>query len=155
MLLDLQREPREGQGLYVGEILDQRSPLQRRDRIVAVNGPSIESLLARPMPGTAQPPVELAYLLDRESEFIELSHRLAARNLLPSLLTNWPGYLFLIYMLAMAVFAYLRRPDLPAARGLLRATSLIFSSDVVFFLGLQPAHLSLWIRELEPKGTQP
>ena len=38
---------------------------------------------------------------------------------------------------------YIKRPELPSARGLLLLASLIFGSGVAFFLGLQPSDLLL------------
>lgn len=143
VLLDLHNEPPGGQGLYVGEVIGAGSPLQVGDLVLSVNGRSVDALLASPRFTNfgGRTGAEIGYLAERDSQRIELEHGLQRLNVLAGLRANWSSYLFLIYMLAMAVFVFARRPDLPAARGLLWAGTLVIASGLVFFLGLQPAEL--------------
>lgn len=143
VLLDLQNEPPGEEGLYVGEVIAAGAPLRPGELLVSVNGRTVDALLADPKFSNlkARPGTPIHYLAERGSQLVEIEHRLQHPNVLAGLRANWSSYLFLIYMLAIAVMVFARRPELPAARGLLWAGSLIFASGLVFFLGLQPVDL--------------
>lgn len=143
VLLDLSADPPGSGGLYVAAAGSLNSELRAGDLLLAVNGQPLEARLGLP---PAAAPAEsdgghIRYLVERGGSTLEVTQTLQRYSPVEAVASNWPSFLSLLYLELVAVFVYLRRPDLPAARSMLLFSSLMFSSGPAFFLGLHPVDL--------------
>ncbi len=133
-----------------GFLLRQRSAgdgqLQADDILVAIEGKTVDAWLSAERLGTAGPARaqaagSLRYSVVRDGNLRDVRVALSVPNLLDLIRDSWITYLYLIYLLGVSLLIFFRRPHLPAARGLLYLSSVIFGSGVIFFLGIQPLDL--------------
>lgn len=141
--LDMAAGPADGQGLNIGESGDPLSRLRTGDQLLAINGQPVNALLgvSRPTGAGAIDDDLVRYRVRRGSRTLELAQPLSRADPTVNIAANWPSFLFVLYLELVAVFVYVRRPQLATARVLLLYASLTLSSGLVFFLGLHPVDL--------------
>lgn len=119
--------------------------LRNGDLLLELEGRSVDAWLAHAV--SLSPPTDLTevsaltFTVERQGAQHELRVPLGPYPLWDAFLENWSTYLYLIYLEAISVLVFLRRPTLPAARILLLLSSAILGSGTIFFLGLQPSDL--------------
>lgn len=140
-------------GLTVEPLVVHEHAIHPGDRILALDGDSLESWLraALFLEHSESPPTEeseTATLL-RGDEQIELEVPLLRYPLDVALTRKWSIFLFAPYLWAMSLFVFVRRHNDAAARLFLLLGTLVFANITVFSLGLQASELrQAWLVRL-------
>lgn len=123
------REPRPG-GLQTG------------DRVLAIGGRSPDDWLAALwQPGGPPAAAALEYVVQRGGAVVTFSQPLTRSSAASLLHDNWAYFVFILYLLGVALVIIVRRPHLPAAQMLLLISAAIAGSALAYFGGLRPSDL--------------
>lgn len=132
------------EGLGVSPIPGAETPLTDGDRIVAIEGTSLESWLLtdRPPPNAAIGDT-IAYEVIRDGSLIEIDVPLRAFPLATILLESAGTVLFVVVTFLMAAYVYARRPHAPGAAPLLVVGSSLVGSSIPWMLRFQAIDMAL------------
>ncbi len=127
-------------GLEVGA--SDSTTLRQGDVVVSVNGVELDAWLRG---STARPALHvedtLHYGVLRDGELTGVDVRLVGYPLLGVLLANWGTLLWLVLMIGVAGYLFVRRPHEAATRALLILSAAILGSSVPWMLGVGPPDL--------------
>jgi hypothetical protein len=142
MLLDISSPNVHGIRLRVH---DASSGLRSDDVLLAIDGRSIDDLLADIYTGrTGLPPSDgtREYTVVRAGQptAIHVADD-AGSTLLPSLVADWPLYLMLLYLAAVGLFTFARRPDREAARVLGALGVVVLAAQLIQYVGFSAVDL--------------
>jgi two-component system, NarL family, sensor kinase len=132
------------EGLGVSPIPGAGTPLADGDRIVAIEGASLESwLLSDRQPLHAAIGDTVAYEVVRDGSLIDIEVPLRAFPLATILLESSGTVLFIVVTLLVAAYVYARRPHAPGAAPLLVIGSSLVGSSIPWLLGVQAIDMAL------------
>jgi hypothetical protein len=133
------------EGLIVQTLLDQPGGLRSGDAILAMEQRPVDDWLVQglrdplnPAPLTGGP---VSYTVLRDGRVETFSQPLERYPLSSALQAHWSELVFLFYLEIVSLLVFVRRPRLPAARGLFLLSTAILASGFAFFLGLQTSDL--------------
>lgn len=134
-----------GEGLIVQSLRDQPGGLKSGDAILAMGQRPVDDWLLQglrdpldPAPLTGGP---VRYTVLRDGRVETFSQSLERYPLSNALRSHWSELVFLFYLEIVSLLVFVRRPHLPAARGLFLLSTAILASGLAFFLGLQTSDL--------------
>jgi hypothetical protein len=121
-------------------VYDDASPLRSNDVLVAIDGRSVDDLLSdtvRPRNGgSGDAHSDHWYAVVRDGQPVDASITPGARgSLLPSLVADWPLYAMLLYLAAVGLFTFWKRPDAVAARILGALGIVVLAAQVIQYAG--------------------
>ena len=126
--------------------------LQTGDRVLALDGRPVDDWLAPWMGGLPQPEAaQVRYRVERAGVVLDVLVPLQPYDFWAALGANWTSLLALGYLFGVGVVLFVLRPYAAGARALFLISSGLFSSSLVYFLGLQASDLryvwlvGLWI----------
>ncbi len=137
--------PPGGTGFILHPLTPASTGVRGGEVLLEVQDRSVDSWLAHAF--SLAPPTDLTdvsaltFTVDRRGAQRELRVPLRSYPLWNAFLEDWSIYLYLIYLQAVSVMVFIRRPALRAARMFLLLSSAILGSGTIFFLGLQPSDL--------------
>ncbi len=151
----LEAVPESREGLII-EPLDDESLFREDDLVLGFNGRALDEWLAGSFGSGSQFVVlekgrSLSVTLLRQDRELPVLAPLRSYRLGQELQQRWSLYFFLVYLEAVSIAVFLRRPRMPTAQAFLLVSTAVFSSGLIFFLGLQisdltrPWLLLLWI----------
>lgn len=113
--------------------------LRTGDIVTAIQGKPvdwrIQNLFSRQIP--PEPTGRIHYTLLRDGRALQLDAPVTAFSLSHTLEANWSLYLYFIYLELVSLVVFLLRPRLVAAQLFFVASSILFSSGLVYFLSLR------------------
>jgi len=132
---------------YGGLVVQPLSPgpqsLQNGDVVMAIDGRSLDQYIQGLFSTQVSdgPATRLDYSVLRGGQTLQLDVPLAAFPLALVMQANWSIFLFIIYLELVSLLVFVLRPRLPAAQLFLLTSSFLFSSALVYYLGLEVGDL--------------
>ncbi len=155
-LIQFDRAPTVSTGLLVASLMPANSNLRSGDVLLAIEDRPIDEILRR-LPSISgltnrfEKRDVLQYRVWRDGQISEMTVQLERTPIGALLSRNWSSNFFLFYLELIGILVFLRRPQLAIARSFFLLSTAVFTTGLIFFLGLRtsdllnPAIFWLWI----------
>jgi hypothetical protein len=130
-------------GLTVQPLSPYPGGLQTGDNVTAIQGRSLDQIVAGLYSSQAssvqagKPSNQITYSVLRAGRTVEITVPLQNFPLRQIIKENWSMYIYMLYLLGVSLLVFLLRPRLPAAQIFLIASSILCSSGLAYFPGLE------------------
>lgn len=145
-LIQFDQAPTASAGLLVAPLTPTNSKLRTGDVLLAIEDRPMGEILRRlrvfsGLPSRFEKRDVLRYRVWRDSQISEVTVQLERTPIGALLSRNWSSYTFLFYLELIGILVFLRRPQLSIARSFFLLSTAVFTTGLIFFLGLRTSDL--------------